>query len=127
MRILYFIASLALFLQACTATNPDASGLTRWQGRSINDVTQRWGTPTAITNAPNHTTYYTYVTQRNLEPTLPAPSVGVNVSNRARPVVVVTPPSPALPNRILTCVTTFETDARGVILSATERGSHCEF
>ena len=126
MRFLSFIV-LTFFLCACAPVQNSYQNqdVTYWRGKSANTLTQQLGQPTRITKASNNNTYYSYTTYERRHPPAPVQTMGVHVSKTGKPVMVMVSQRPAAPTIAVTCVTTYEINSAGNIISVHSEGYSC--
>lgn len=125
MRTLYFIF-FSLLLSACATPNTHQDeNASRWRGKRIDALIQQLGAPVSVAKTVNHTTYYVYTAQHGHYIATPPPAVAVHVDQGSKPVLTVLPPAPLPPAALGVCITTFEVNADGFIISAHSEGNGC--
>ncbi len=122
------VLGLLILLTSCSTTNYYTQSVGSWRGASVNPLISRWGRPDIQMPGPDGKTLYVYHTQtyRHSDNRTASPAVGVNYTG-GRPVVVVQPNTNGWDNNSLslTCVATFETNTKGIIVGAEAHGNGC--
>jgi hypothetical protein len=128
MRIL--LLGFTILLVSCAATtNYYPETVQSWKGGNANALVKRWGTPDERLNGPKGSAVLVYKTQTMRNYNAPAsPSIGVSVAPDGRPIMTTATNVNNTWNRngvSLTCVTAFQVNAKGTILSSVSKGTGC--
>jgi hypothetical protein len=122
---------LVILLASCatTTTNYYQQTVQSWRGGNVNLLIKQWGAPDKRATGSDGHSLYLYQTQTYRHLNGPAsPSISVNVNAQGHAVMTTAPNTNMAWNRggmSFSCVTIFEIDKNGVILSTHIHGTHC--
>lgn len=113
---------------ASTKTNYYTQTVQSWHGGNVNALIKRWGIPDDRLKSPRGNIVYVYKTESYRGDSAPmSPAVGVSFTPGGTPIMTTGPNLNNTWNRgmSLACITAFETDANGKIISAQAQGPGC--
>jgi hypothetical protein len=125
MRCLLIAIGFFMLLTGCTP-NYYQPTVNSWRGGNVTSLVQKWGQPNTKIENPDGTSIYIYRTESYGKVKLPEPTQ-VGVANRGgRPVIVTTNPNYRGRRSLsLTCLSIFEANSAGNIISTQVRGNGC--
>jgi hypothetical protein len=113
---------LSLLLTHCTTTDDHQQIIYRWQKRSVTQLIQYWGKPSAKIIYPNGQALYLYKITASDTSHPASPAIGVNAGSR-NPVIVVN--TPHTEDLSLSCLITFIV-SHHIIERVIVKGHHCD-